>query len=164
MHVTIAYLNSEASDSRILHEDSVFERNESLFPDGVTAHADEDEFKEDIERIVEWFGDAAAYEDKDGKHKLTIKHDKIRKLFEPYWKEFQESLQRLHDYTFDNFVTSRGIATELDRLNEAFKFDWLYILDDMGVAEPISEWLHDLARSEEPESTFYIVATYDGDQ
>lgn len=170
MHVTIAHLSSEKNGIEYYRdEDEVFGSNENFFPDGVEEHRD-DARQDDIDEIVKWLGNAATYgtEEYEGKtlHWIEVDKNKAYDLFAVYWLDFCKELKRLYSMRIDDFTKAPSdMEHSIDRVKNLFHFDWLYILDNYGVATPVSDWLRYLRNDSEPDrQRFYIHATYDGDQ
>lgn len=169
MHVTIVHLTEDKNGTRH-SEDEVFEKNEYFFPDGVTEEK-EDMAKERLDGFVRWLGDAVttgADKRDDGTDIpwLEIDATKLEPLFKPYYKDFADEVRALGECSLHDFSTnSSKLRQAMFALQQAYKFDWAYVLTDYGDASPISAWLRALQYEGVPQKhRLYVQAVYDGDQ
>lgn len=177
MHVTIVQLTTNKHDWEKNHVDEadVFANNPGVFYDGVEEHHDGD-FHEDVETLYETLGQALAAHglERDGERDviwIEVDPAKTDSLFDDPWVRFKKAAMQLGDVSGPQFRTDIGheVETALQKIREAYNFDWMYVIDETGHAVTIAEWLRDLRREhasgEKPgKRRFYLHATYDGDQ
>jgi hypothetical protein len=174
MHVTIAKLTESEKDKRHIPEEEVFAENPGKFDDGVTEHHGDD-FDSAVDELCRALS-PMLYErgtvEVDGKKVPWIDLDVCHAapLFAECWKEFQEVVRQLSGVTEAGFrLGNYNVESAVQRLREAYDFDWMYVLDDYCGATPVSAWLRALQKDEKYHGgaairRFYVHATYDGDQ
>ena len=174
MHVIIAKLTESKDDKGHILEEDVFANNADCFPDGVTEHRG-DAFEFDVDELGRSFGPALHERgtvDVYGKkvHWIDLDVNKTKELFDCYWYEFQNVAKQLAGVT-ESGVTYGTFEVEsaVQRLKEAYNFDWMYVLGEYGGATPVSSWLRELRRATKYHGhgairRFFVHATYDGDK
>ena len=174
MHTVIAKLTESRDEKGHIREEDVFAKNTDRFPDGVTENRGDD-FESDVDELCRSFGPALHERgtvDVGGKkvHWIDLDVNKAKELFNYYWNEFRSAAMELAGVTESGFTHGTfGVESAVQRLKEAYDFDWLYVLDEYGGATPVSSWLRELRRATTYHGhgairRFFVHATYCGDR
>lgn len=172
MHVTIAQLTECVHDGHHYGEDEVYADNSGKFYDGVEERYGE-ERDEAIDEMCNSLGAALVgrgLEKADGGEVAWVEIDPGRtgELFIRPFHEFVDAQRSLGKVSLQGFVDGDStVATTIQRLREAYAFDWLYILSEYNDAKPVSEWLRGLryeARDKHGVRRFYVHGIYNGNQ
>lgn len=174
MHVIIAKLTESSSEKTHITEDEVFANNVDKFPDGVIEHHGDD-FESIVDELCKAFGHAlhaSGTVDVDGKkvHWIDLDVNRAKELFDGCWNEFHSAAKQLAGVTESGFTYGTfEVESAVQRLKEAYNFDWMYVLDEYGGTTPVSSWLRALRRETKYHGygairRFFVHATYDGDQ
>ena len=171
MHVTIVHLTKNVN-GRHYEEDEVYADNSDKFYDGVEEQYGE-ERDEATDEMCDNLGAALVgrgTEKVDGKNTTWIEIDPSRadELFIRPFHEFVDALQRLRGVSLASFMDGNSdLGDAMQRLREAYAFDWLYVLDEYCAARPVSKWLRGLRREAKDRPgvrRFYVHGVYDGNQ
>lgn len=172
MHVTIAQLTESVHDGHHYGEDEVYADNSGKFYDGVEEQYDE-ERDAAIDEMCDSLGAALigrGLEKADGEDVVWIEVDPGRtdELFMRPFREFVDAQRSLGKVSLQSFMDGDpAVAGAVQKLKEAYGFDWLYVLDEHNDAKPVSEWLRNLRHeaSDRPGvRRFYVHAVYNGNQ